>query len=192
VLGGFAAGLKPLEFVQYLVAEGIIEWSDVTHRLLADTTLPADHFKALVSRIYTDHAFEESDRKQLVNHFIGSWGSRHTRSVRAVVCEDYDYCTATVVAEEENGRLCTVDHIPNDDGTGLYFIQSESAVAKTHSALPMHRQVICQTYIRLHTLAKELLAANPGSEVMSYNTDAITLRLTAAFVLPEHLIPTGV
>ncbi|KAJ1396424.1 hypothetical protein B484DRAFT_407329, partial [Ochromonadaceae sp. CCMP2298] len=195
-LGLITLGLRPLEFVVFCIDRGFIVWEEVTGRLVADEWVDGDHFAALVKRVYTSESFRAGDRKSLINLFCGSLGGQHTRSTRALVCENKEYADAVVVAEERARHKCSVDYFPDQEeaDSGLYFIRTEAAAPKTFSSLPMHRQIIVAGWMALQTLVERFTALNPGCRLLSYNTDAATFALYPGSerVDPDDLVPEGV
>jgi hypothetical protein len=125
--------------------------------------------------------------------FCGSLGGQHTRSSRALVCENQEFADATVVAEEMVGNKCSVDFYPDQENSGLFFIRTEKAAPKTFSSLPMHRQLIVSGWMALQVLVERFLAANPGARLLSYNTDAATFALyrDSTLVDLDDLVPDG-
>ncbi|KAJ1427673.1 hypothetical protein B484DRAFT_397150 [Ochromonadaceae sp. CCMP2298] len=195
-LGLITLGLRPLEFVVFCVERGFISWDLVTGRLVADEYVKGDHFANFVKHVYTSESFRADDRKSLGNMFCGSLGGQHTRSTRAIVCENKEYADATVVAEERAHHKCSVDYFPDQEegDSGLYFVRTVMATPKTLSSLPMHRQIIVAGWMALQTLVEKFTALNPGCRLLSYNTDAATfaLRPGSERVDPDDLVPGGV
>jgi hypothetical protein len=55
-MGCIPEGLRPKELVVFAISKGLLDWSDITRRLLADQTLVWTHFKAFVDEVYTNDA----------------------------------------------------------------------------------------------------------------------------------------
>jgi hypothetical protein len=184
-MGCIPEGLRPRELVVFAISKGLLTWSDITGRLLADQTLSRMHFKAFVDEIYTNDAvYHSCDVKALVNHLCGSLGPRYRRDSKGLVCQNRQFMEATVADLEAKGQTVSLDFFGD-----LFFIRCETETPRTESALGIHRQISAGVWIRLYQLVEDFMEANPGATTISWNTDCASFLLAprAKYVAPRGL-----
>ena len=174
------AGWYPLNIVRYALERGYIALENITRKMPARFSLPADYFKKFVEFIYD--TFKDNDKnyshpacKNLINHFLGTLGIVETSTGTGVMTNSFEVACALKIDEEsahkkhDPGFSVRVD-IFKEEGQ-IYFVKKFILHKMEEGHKPIWRHIIAGSIIRLDQLY--LAVANPETVVYGYYTDSI-------------------
>lgn len=159
-------GWYPWNFVNICLHRQYITKDDITMQFIAKKKISCDQFKGYCKEVYDLFGYS-NEAKDLINHPIGWLGKANQKLVDGAFTDDLACAFATKEFEEKKGRTCELD-IFND----LYFIKSVKTVWLTEGHIPIHRQIIAQSYIMLDVM-HEIVTSKVNCDVLGYTCDAI-------------------
>lgn len=167
IAGGIPLGKNwySLIFVKYCIENDYITHDDIKYVIKFGKYVDHDYFKYFAESIYEKFG---SNGKNLVNHFIGDFGRQSYCSQKGVMTNSFLTAMSCKLNEEENNNECVIDQF-----NGNYFIRSYHRETIYEGNIPIFRQVIDLSFMKLDSIYKMLKGEN--TKVVSYTVDSIKL-----------------
>ena len=160
-----SSGFYPLVLIKYLLEQGYISKSDITCKITASHTLPADTFKAFTEDVCNKW---DKESKSLINNFIGDMNTMTKKVSKGCVTDSLDIAVGTFFCELDKGQDPAIFHV-ND----LYFLRVDYSTKLSSGHIPIWRHIIASGYILLDKLCKAVCL--PHSTICHYKTDCISV-----------------
>lgn len=154
-----------LVFVKYCIDCGYITNDDIKYVIRFGKYLDHDYFKDFSQSIYEKFG---SNGKHIVNHFVGDLGRQTYCAQKGLLTNSFLTAMACKLNEEEKGNECVIDQF-----NGNYFIRSYHKENIFEGNLPIFRQVIDLSYLKLDSIYKMLKGED--TKVISFTVDSIKL-----------------
>lgn len=161
-------GYYPHNFVIYCLENGSITKQDIKYMMLP--SFKVDHSKFANFAKYCMDNFEESDVKSIVNHFIGSSGTKYYNKDMGINTGSKDIALYLLNKYELEGHDVVLDM--NED-MSLFLLRCRRRTPKLNTSLPVHRSIIAGGIINLCELYKKV--KTPKCHIVSYNVDSISV-----------------
>lgn len=159
-------GTYPSQLIEYLLVNKLIMYSSIKFYLKPQNTIDKDFFKKFIEFIYTND-FENESKKKMVNCLTGYIGKRHNMKTQLVMINDLNYANCIVNYYRENKKKGkTISVVPMN---GIYYIKQTTVSPLLKNMLPIHRQLLSISWIKLDILLKTF--ATDACRVLSCRTD---------------------
>jgi hypothetical protein len=191
--------LLPGFYINFLVQEGVLDVTDITHVLRPQSYLPKDTFKTAVASLHSLFTSEEAKEagvmnkdKLLVNFFVGCQGVTRAVDTHTYLTDSADYVAKVHGRALAAGRLPVVCQETGLRGDPLYVVQEMTQTTKLRSNVPIYQAIVHAGTVRVLKLIKECVSV--GFTAIGMETDAAYFRLAGSPVetspLGHDVIPT--
>lgn len=160
-----SSGWYPYVFIKHCLENNYITRADITYKVYADTTIPANTFKQFAEDTFKNW---RTHSKMLNNNFIGDLNTMKRTVSKGCVTDSLDIAIATFFSEQQKGLEPAVHHVNN-----LYFLRVDEKKQLSNGHIPIWRHIIASAYIKLDKLIKTV--AQSVSKIYSVNTDCVVL-----------------
>ena len=174
-------GFYPYSFVMEALERKIIEKDDIKYQYLAKQKISKNYFVDFCNKIF--EIFKGKDGfKNIINHLIGCLRKSNFSMTQGCFTDDLVCAFATIQDEESKGNECSLD-IFND----IYFIKSVKRLWLSEGHIPLHRQIIAETYFKLEDMYFDVKKTF-DCEVYGYNVDSIKIIKKNETVFDPYLL----
>lgn len=153
----------PHNVVSYLLEEEYITLDDIGYVIKASKALEPETFKPLLEEMIRRWP---KNYKHLVNHLIGSFNQKYTKTTDVAMTTSFETALATQMHYPN-------EHIKMAKVGDVWFLRKEHQDEKQEGMCPIWRQIIGEGIINLDRMHRAIVG--PNTRVLSYNTDSITV-----------------
>lgn len=170
------------EFVEKLLDNNFIDYSNIKFELIPSKVLPCDYFKKLIDIIYNIIGNEKGYAKDMVNLYLGTLGKHVNKTITGEISTSISHKNLWISNTNNTQTLNKVKSIVENKFMVLF---SEESDICRNTNIPIFYGIIDMSYWKLYEL--QLAVCDKNSEVMKFHSDSITVRNPKKNVIGKSL-----